>query len=273
MNPLSHDSIHMNARVCIVQVHLLYLLCLHIIHTHRSLNVLPVAKFRMLHHILANFMHPITSLTGIFVSTLETNAYQFTDMSFSTVLSIFECNIKLLIIANKTKRMFTKTELLKYVLQSIDKDPCILDRINGKESEVNIAFKNGEHRRERHISELIGISFKGTDKYARQARNRVHKIREYVMKHPEFGNREDIETSMRMYYVQAEEVKKMNLNYTDSCVHMDAIMRQRFIRNYFEKNGYCTAWMVLESSGCTGYCFRGIFCCRRRTASRKNRRR
>ena len=144
-----------------------------------------------------------------------------------------------MIIARKPE---VQTELLKYVLQSIDKDPCILDRINGKESEVNIAFKNGEHRRERHISELIGISFKGTDKYARQARNRVHKIREYVMKHPEFGNREDIETSMRMYYVQAEEVKKMNLNYTDSCVHMDAIMRQRFIRNYFEKNGYCTAW-------------------------------
>jgi hypothetical protein len=144
-----------------------------------------------------------------------------------------------MIIARKPE---VQTELLKYVLQSIDKDPCILDRINGKDSEVNIAFKNGEHRRERHISELIGISFKGTDKYARQARNRVHKIREYVMKHPEFGNREDIETSMRMYYVQAEEVKKMNLNYTDSCVHMDAIMRQRFIRNYFEKNGYCTAW-------------------------------
>lgn len=144
-----------------------------------------------------------------------------------------------MIIARKPE---VQTELLKYVLQSIDKDPCILDRINGKDSEVNIAFKNGEHRRERHISELIGISFKGTDKYARQARNRVHKIREYVMKYPEFGNREDIETSMRMYYVQAEEVKKMNLNYTDSCVHMDAIMRQRFIRNYFEKNGYCTAW-------------------------------
>lgn len=144
-----------------------------------------------------------------------------------------------MIIARKPE---VQTELLKYVLQSIDKDPCILDRINGKDSEVNIAFKNGERRRERHISELIGISFKGTDKYARQARNRVHKIREYVMKHPEFGNREDIETSMRMYYVQAEEVKKMNLNYTDSCVHMDAIMRQRFIRNYFEKNGYCTAW-------------------------------
>ena len=144
-----------------------------------------------------------------------------------------------MIIARKPE---IQTELLKYVLQSIDKDPCILDRINGKDSEVNIAFKNGEHRRERHISELIGISFKGTDKYARQARNRVHKIRVYVMKHPEFGNREDIETSMRMYYVQAEEVKKMNLNYTDSCVHMDAIMRQRFIRNYFEKNGYCTAW-------------------------------
>ena len=70
-----------------------------------------------------------------------------------------------MIIARKPE---VQTELLKYVLQSIDKDPCILDRINGKESEVNIAFKNGEHRRERHISELIGISFKGTDKYARQ---------------------------------------------------------------------------------------------------------
>lgn len=144
-----------------------------------------------------------------------------------------------IIIARKPE---VQTELLKYVLQSIDKDPCILDRINGKDSKVNIPFKNGEHRRERHISELIGISFNGTNEYARQARNRVHKIREYVMKHPEFDNREDIETSMRMYYVQAEEVKKMNLNYTDSCVHMDAIMRQRFIRNHFEKNGYCTAW-------------------------------
>ena len=144
-----------------------------------------------------------------------------------------------MIIARKPE---VQTELLKHVLKSIDEDPCILDRINGKESEVDIAFKNGEHRRERHISELVGISFKGTDEYARQARNRVHKIREYVMKHPEFDNREDIETSMRMYYVQTEEAKKMNLNYTDSCVHMDAIMRQQFIRDYFEKNDYCTAW-------------------------------
>lgn len=43
-----------------------------------------------------------------------------------------------MIIARKPE---VQTELLKHVLKSIDEDPCILDRINGKESEVDIAFK------------------------------------------------------------------------------------------------------------------------------------
>ena len=60
--------------------------------------------------------------------------------------------------------------------------------------------------------------------------------------YPAFDNKEDIEPSMLMYYVPTDEVKRLNKNCTDSCVHMDVIMKQQFIRDYFEKNNYCTAW-------------------------------
>lgn len=140
------------------------------------------------------------------------------------------------------KKPEIQTDLLKHVLKAINENQNIIDRFEGKEEESDITFNNDEHRRDRYISELVGISFKGTDKYACQIRERLHSIREYVMKYPEFDDRNDIDPSMRMFYIQSVEAQAKNRSYSDASVHLDAIMKQGFIRQYFETNGYCTSW-------------------------------
>lgn len=140
------------------------------------------------------------------------------------------------------KKPEVQTGLLKHVLKAINENQNIIDRFEGKEEESDITFNNDEHRRDRYISELVGISFKGTDKYACQIRERLHSIREYVMKYPEFDDRNDIDPSMRMFYIQSVEAQAKNRSYSDASVHLDAIMKQGFIRQYFETNGYCTSW-------------------------------
>lgn len=142
----------------------------------------------------------------------------------------------------RAKKPEVQTELLKYILKAINDDQNIINRLEGNEDESDICFTNDEHRRDRYISELVGISFKGTDKYASQMRDRLHSIREYVIQHPDFDKRDDIDPSMRMFYVSTQEALSKNKICTDSCVHMDAIMKQNFIRQYFEANGYCTSW-------------------------------
>lgn len=141
----------------------------------------------------------------------------------------------------KAKKPEVQTELLKTVLNSISHDQCINARIDGMDKE-DISFINDEHRRDRYISELVGISFKGTDNYAFAAREKLHSIREYVLQHPEIDDRNNIESSMRMFFVPIEVVKEKGKSYSDACVHMDFIMKQKFIREYFEKQGYCTLW-------------------------------
>lgn len=140
------------------------------------------------------------------------------------------------------KKPEIQTDLLKHVLKAINENQNIIDRFEGKEEESDITFNNDEHRRDRYISELVGISFKGTDKYACQIRERLHSIREYVMKYPEFEDSNDIEPSMRMFYIQSVEAQAKNRSYSDTSVRLDAIMKQGFIRQYFETNGYCTSW-------------------------------
>ena len=58
----------------------------------------------------------------------------------------------------------------------------------------------------------------------------------------EFDDRNDIDPSMRMFYIQSVEAQAKNRSYSDASVHLDAIMKQGFIRQYFETNGYCTSW-------------------------------
>ena len=142
----------------------------------------------------------------------------------------------------RAKQPEVQTVLWKQVCDAIRKHPLMKGYLQALAADDFIRFQNEEHRRERFISSLVAISFKGTDRQSLAAREKIGAIREYVLRYPEFDCWEDISPDMRPFYVSMDEVKSRGFSCNDTCVHLDVLMRQRFLYDYFQQKGYSTSW-------------------------------